>query len=506
MPCHSPLHMVFEEHIKTPAQLLDVADMLRDNIRGDTGDVVSRCTHTATSTTRFIEGRTTLSQNAYDSLNKEHMSAGIFSATGVHSLNRHNAPLVTVARDYHDRRIDLYRKGVPLPTEQMIVGATIPSAYEHYDEELRQFTETHPDTKIDRTVSLEQQVIVNSHGGVAIQTRPSFQISYEHGYDPIPTSRFIRAICETDEDIKRFVSLLAYQADPTLDKRIRNAQSFTDAFHALHEISALRYGSLSEAGVPDATLFDVAVLDGVPIHEIFGHHFEEPYHHLGFGETGAFRLGQDVGNRHIVLTDDPSIRVAGFKVNGFTNFDAYGRRREARTHIKDGCVTGFLGTEYADMRGLGQYINVNTPSFVGNAVQDIENQLPQARMSCTVLDGPTIPFDLDGIILMIPEGGHTDTRDRTYCVESRECYVLKDDQPRRIIPLKMTGGILQALVNMELLEDQTYQVGFCGRRNPLDSRYPAQAGVSQFCRAQLWKRQQVSPRPLREEHLRVLVG
>jgi len=59
------------------------------------------------------------------------------------------------------------------------------------------------------------------------------------------------------------VNLIPFIADPTPDKRIKNAANFTDAFHELHSLSRLRFGSLEEAGIkPGASQVKFYAVDG----------------------------------------------------------------------------------------------------------------------------------------------------------------------------------------------------------------------------------------------------
>lgn len=79
--------------------------------------------------------------------------------------------------------------------------------------------------------------------------------------------------------------------------------------------------------------------------------------------------------------------------------------------------------------------------------------------------------------------------------------------PHRLIPIKITGGINQALANFTLLDDWSYNTGYCGRPEPIHLPHPngtERVPVSQAARSQLWRAQQVYPRPISEAHLRVL--
>tara|TARA_Y100000034_G_scaffold125404_1_gene174898 strand:- start:1283 stop:2443 length:1161 start_codon:yes stop_codon:yes gene_type:complete len=383
---------------------------------------------------------------------------------------------------------------------------SLPCNIDMYDDEFREFTREHQNTNLTRAFVVEQKVVVNSKGGKVIQSIPSFLISYSHGYAPIPTNRNLGVVCTSDEDVRRLPTLIKYLADPTLDKRIKNAESFSEAFHELHGIAGLKYGSLEEAGIPLSELYDVVMLSGIPVHEIFGHHFEEPIKLLDFGESGTFKSGQTIQNKDIILSDNPRQEIEDFRVQGFTHVDAYGRRREERVHIKDGKVVGFLGSEYADPEKFKQFLNLERSEFVGNASQHNGIFFPQPRMSCTVFDGPSEDVDLEGKLLLVPVGGHTEPRDKTYMVRSFESYVVRDGEPRRLIPLQVTGGINQALANLVLLDDLNYQSGSCGKPEPLpESRGQAEVPVSQFVNSQMWEGQQVYPLPISDSHLRVLL-
>ena len=214
-----------------------------------------------------------------------------------------------------------------------------------------------------------------------------------------------------------------------------------------------------------------------------------------------------IQNKSLVLKDNPAQKIADFRVEGFTYFDAYGRRREERIHLQDGKVVGFLGSEYADPEKLKQFMNLERSEFVGNASQYIDGMFPQPRMSCTVIDGDTEKLDLEGKILLVSHEGHTQPQDKTYMVKSHEAYVVRNGEPQRVIPLQVTGGINQALTNMILLDDESYQTGMCGKSEPIyypQSRGTAEVPTSQFAKSQLWRGQQVYPLPISDVHLRVL--
>jgi hypothetical protein len=497
------------ELLKSQEQLKELADLMVDEARDSNTDVVSRYTRMVFNSAQFADGQKSDWNHSQSTFNKENISTGVYNVTEIDNLLPVNFEEATVSRDLQSHTFNFMPKGVPLPTEESVFFEQIPTNAQQYDDELREFSKSHKNVRISRYLTVEERIIVNSRGGKTIQVVPVFGISYSHGYSPIPTERDLSAVCTSDEDIRRMTALIRFLADPTPDKRIKNSRNFSQAFDHLHKISGLKYGSIEDAGIPLSELYDVIMLTGVPIHEIFGHHFEEPIRRLNFGESGAFRFGQSIQNKDILLEDNPDQTIEGFRIRGFTHFDAYGRKREPRVHIKDGKVVGFLGSEYADKQNLKKYLGLEKSPFIGNAYQSIDGFFPQTRMSCTVLDGKTEDINLEGRLLIVSNEGHTQPQDKTYMVKSNECYVIRDGEPKRMIPLQVTGGINQALSNIVLLPDWSYQTGSCGKPEPIyypDSRGHAQAPVSQFTRNQMWRGQQVYPLPISDNHLKILTN
>src|SRR3989338_2304826 len=490
--------------IRSESELCKIADALSEDARRSNTLVVSRHLNVAGEYVYFKDGKNLHSDFKVSSLNKE-LPEGIYTSTTEGDISADNAHLIQVARDLEPQRFRFRHKGVPLPTSHDVFFENMPSNIDCFDDELREFTKDHPNTYTQRQFYVVQQVIVNSEGGVAIQSVPFFEIRYGHGFEPIPTNRSITAVCNTDADVAKMQSLIKFLPDPTPDKRIKNAKSFSQAFHQLTAVSGLKYGSLEEAGIELAGLYDVVVLSGVPAHEVFGHQFEEPVRFIEFGESGTFKLGQSIENKDIIIRDDPHMTLSGLRVRGFTHFDSYGRPRQTREHIKNGRVVGFLGSEYADLENLAGFMNIRNDVFVGNASQYIDSVFPHPRMSCTVLTGKAEEVDLEGKILLVSHEGHTDSSDKTYNVSAKECYVVKNGEPKRVVPLKVTGGINQALANIVLINDLSYNTGFCSKGDPIN--YPsgrAQVPVSQFANSQIWQGQQVYSLPISDRHLRIL--
>jgi len=490
--------------VRDRSELETIACLLAEEAMKSNENVVSRYRRVIYNSISFINGQPTIYLYSTCNINKENMGNGIYTTDNVDDLHPDNFGEVTVSRDINEHRFKFHPKDVPLPAEEEFFIESIPTDIDFYDAELKEFTKKYRNVKLERMFSIEQQVIVNSRGGKVIQTIPYFGIFYNHGYDPIPTSRSITVVCTSDNDIRRLPVMVKYMPDPTPDRRIKEAPTFTEAFGELYRISGLKYGGLEEAGIPLSELYDIVMLTGVPVHEIFGHHFEEPIRYLNYGESGTFKHGQNIQNKGIILRDDPMQTVDGFRVQGFTNIDAYGRRREPRTHIKDGKVIEFLGSEYADPENLKRFINVEKSDFVGNASQYTDGLFPQPRMSCTVIDGPTQDIDLEGKLVLVPHTGHTDSQEKTYEVRSQEVYVIRNGMPERLIPVQVTGGINQALANIVLLRNESYQIGLCGKPDPIHDNKKQQVLVSQFGKNQLWEAQQVYPLPISDIHLKIL--
>lgn len=490
--------------IKSKEQLVELASLMYDEIKNSNNYVVSRFSRLNRSGATFINGGKSDYNVSESNLNKELMDRGIYLSKGIGELLPQNFNYALVARDLKPHRFNLHHKGIELPTDQNIFYEDIPSNAEYFDEELRQFTALHQNTGINREFSVHQKIIVNSKGGLAIQSLPYFGISYSHGFDPLGVNRSIFALCNSNEKIKKFTSLIKYISDPTPDKRIKNSKTFSEAFHELYKISKLKYGSLEEAGIKLSGLCDVVILNGVPIHEVFGHQFEEPIRFLDSDFFGAFKLGQEIANKNVLMMDNPLQTIDDFRPVGFTYVDAYGRKRESRTHLKDGKVLNFLGAEYGDIEKFRSHFNINDKGFCSNASQSTDGCLPQARMSCTVIDGKTKNIDLENRVLIVPYAGETSPINKTYQVISNECYIIKNNEPLRIPPHFVTGGIYQALANMSLLPDLNYHMGQCGKSDPLYPQNSSNIPTSQFTRSQLWEQQQLLPVAIPHELIEIL--
>ena len=497
--------------IKTDSELSEIADLLYKSLKENNDVGVARYIRVSENIVSFLDGRIVIdARSSATNINKELMKRNVYFQRDIDDVTSTNIKEAVIHRDL-DRgiRFTFKHKGIPLPTTERIYPSKLPTEIDVYDEELKDFSKSQKDTRTSRGFFVEQKVIVNSEGGKVVQTTPLFNVTFDNGYLPVPTSRTIRLVCETDQDVKSMVKAIKYISDPTPDKRVKKSKSFSEAFGELLRVSELHNRCLS---IPQQQLYDVVVISGIPVHEIFGHHFEEPIGNIKFGESSAFKFNQKFNDK-IIMKDDPSLKLEGLRVLGFTNIDAYGRERKPRTHIEDGYVKELLGSEYGDPLELGEYFGLKNDvsmNFVGNASQSFDGVFPQTRMSCTFLDGPAEDVEMEGKIVIVPIGGSTDYSKKDYELKIFESYLVKDGEPKRIVtPLKVTGGIIQAFANINLLDDVTYECGACQKPNPIQG-YPSkpygEALVSQLTKSQLWKQQQVFTSPISEQHTKVLTN
>ncbi|MFZ5955723.1 MAG: hypothetical protein ACOYT4_04830 [Nanoarchaeota archaeon] len=491
--------MAFKELIKTKSDLEDIAQAMHDEIKDSKTKVIYRCFRLLTTGAHFIDGKKTCWTNRSCNLNKEDMDSGIYFTTNSDDVFKHNLKQISTSGALTGCRFKFLQKEIPLPEDKLIFYEKNPSHINFYDEEFQDFTKEHKDVKITRWLTIEQKIVVNSKGGIKIQSIPFFHISYAQGYNPLDVNRHIGVACNSKEEMKNLYNIIKYLPDPTPDKRIRNANTFFKALNEIYNVSSKIECKNLRQGI-----YDIVILNGVPIHEIFGHHFEEPIRCLNFGESNPFRIMQRLKNVNLLLKDDANTTIAEFRPIGFTYFDAYGRKRESKTHIENGQVNEFLGSEYADLEKLNDYMGIGNGSRPGNASQFIDGMFPQSRMSCTVLDGITKNLDLEEKLIMIPQSGDTDSDLKTFRLTSHECYILNNSELQRIPPVQVTGGILNALSNLELLEDHSYSIGMCAKPEPICFKRKAEVPVSQFVRAQLWREQQVFPLPIPESYIQSL--
>ena len=132
------------------------------------------------------------------------MGGEVYGSTHLDDLFPDNLAQASVAMDLKQNHFQFHPKGIDLPTEQGTHFEPIPSGITMYDDELKEFSKHHPNTLLRRELMVDQRIVVNSKGGMAIQSTPFFMISYEHGPNPLVTDRHLNAVCTSEDDIKRF--------------------------------------------------------------------------------------------------------------------------------------------------------------------------------------------------------------------------------------------------------------------------------------------------------------
>lgn len=363
-----------------------------------------------------------------------------------------------------------------------------PQGYERWDRDFEAFTREYKNERITREFGVEQCVTVNSAGGMVAESRPFFSLHYRQGYHPHMVTRSVGAYVKSEADMDRLPALIRYLPDPNPEGRIRNADTFADAFANLHEISReVHCNTLADAGFGNELTHDVVMLSGVPIHEIFGHQFEEPIYPLNVGQQSLFPVGKDVQNRNIRLRDDPGCEIGGLEVMGSYHFDSYGRPARAVTHIEDSRVKDHLGGEYVDQKNIKSFMGVERSAFIGSARQGDEGAFPQPRMSCTVLEGAEENLDTSGKIMMVPFDGYV-LDGNFFKVLSSECY-FRDSSGnlKRFGPLEASRTVYDALRGMHILPGKSHHIGTCGKPNVLDEEADSEVMVSFLANHQLWE-------------------
>ena len=181
------------ELVKDQSELEALADLMSEEVRGLDEPVVSRFTIVHLDSNQFIGGKKLSVVGMTSNINLERMTSEIYSEINDIDLTTHNLGQATIARDLEPNRFTFQSKGKELPQDSNVFVYPIPTGIGMYDKEFMDFTKEHPDTYITIALSVEQKIIVNSSGGIAIQSIPFFQITCDHGYQPIPLRRTVTA-------------------------------------------------------------------------------------------------------------------------------------------------------------------------------------------------------------------------------------------------------------------------------------------------------------------------
>ncbi|MBD3266402.1 hypothetical protein GF373_07005 [bacterium] len=481
--------MSIEQFVKSRQEMQDLADGLYPLTAQSTCNVV-RYKQTVFDSTFFELGRMNINRCGLNAtFNVEDIEHRIYSAITGEELFPFNLPEFQEWRKREEIPFVFNHKGHDLPNTRVNDYRPLPNNFTQWDEDLRAFTKEYRNVRLTREFGVEQTILANSQGGILIESRPFWALYYRQGYGPHLVSRGLGAYVSSAEDINRLPRLIQYIPDPTPDGRIRHSATFTEAFAHLYEISkTIVFENLTQANLSQQLTHDAIMLCGVPIHEIFGHQFEEPIEPIPVGQQSLFPIGKNIQNPNIVLSDTPNLKLEGLNVLGGYAFDAYGRPSRETVHISDGIVKNHLGAEYVDAKNLPTFLGIEQSEFLGNARQGTDGLFPQARMSCTTLQGLAVENgSWEKKVLMMPSHGYV-LEGNFFKLIASECYILGDDgEPKRIGPLEGSRAIYDAVMGMHILPETSYHIGNCSKPCALDDGHDAEITVSTFTNNQLWE-------------------
>ena len=481
--------MTIEKFVKSEADLKSLANHLSQMAQREPL-AVFRYKQTVYDICFADRGRKNINQFSLTSTyNVENIAEQVFSTVRGEELFPQNINEFELWRERTETHYVFSSKGAALPTETYVDCRPIPTNYDRWDDDLTAFTAEYKDERITREFGVEQRIVVNSAGGVIIESKPFLNVYYRQGYEPHMVTRTLGAYVSSNEDVDRMTGLIDLMPDPTPDGRIRKSTSFTDAFARLHAVSRdIAYPSLDEAGMSGCLTHDVIMLSGVSAHEIFGHQFEEPIHPIPVGHQSLFPIGKNVQNENLILCDNPLQTVNGLEVIGSYRYDSYGRPAKTITHIDNSTVVQHLGGEYIDKKNLKKFLGVDESKSIGSSRQGDDGQFPQPRMSCTVLRGrETVDVDWGGKVLMAPFNGYV-LDGNFFKIMASECYVLDGNgEPKRLGPLEGSRAIYDAIIGMHILPGQSYHTGSCFKPGALDENLDSEVAVSFLANHQLWE-------------------
>lgn len=481
--------MALDEFVKSENELLEMAEAMLKIAKTRTLSVL-RYRQVVYDSMFIDRGRKNINQCSLSSTyNEENIDDRVFSTVHGEEMFEFSIPQFEEWKRRSETPYIFNYKGIPLPSKRVVDVRTIPDNYEQWDDDFQSFTKEYKNERITREFGVEQQIIVNSTGGMVIESRPFIAIHYRQGYHPFMVSRSIGSYVSNNQDVNNLVALIRFLPDPTPDQRIRASNRMTDAFSRLYDVSnEVVYSDLDECGLSNDLTHDVIMLSGVPIHEIFGHQFEEPVYPLPVGQQSLFPAGKNVQNCNLILKDNPRQTIEGLEVLGSYHYDSYGRPSQEKVHIEDSLVKEYLGCEYVDQKNLKTYLGIDRSTSVGNARQSEEGFFPQARMSCTVLEGiEEEHIDSTNKIVMVPSNGYV-LDGNFFKVMSSECYVANGSgEPKRLGPLEGSRAIYDAIIGMHILPGKSHHVGTCSKPSVVEEGYECEVAVSFFTNHQMWE-------------------
>ncbi|MFW9845276.1 MAG: TldD/PmbA family protein [Candidatus Thorarchaeota archaeon] len=204
------------------------------------------------------------------------------------------------------------------------------------------------------------------------------------------------------------------------------------------------------------------VLNGVMVHEAFGHACEAdnwPAHSTVLED----KVGERVGPNHLNLSDDPTMPGE----RGSFEYDWEGTRAKKRHLVKDGILTELLHTLETSVR-LGMEPNgaARAQSFMHD---------PLARMSNTIME----PGDWDveemiadtsgGLLLCNFNYGYTDPSKGQFMFQASHGYLIENGELGQMVrDVSLAGQILDVLAKIDAVgSDFLMDAGTCGKNGQM---------------------------------------
>ncbi len=200
------------------------------------------------------------------------------------------------------------------------------------------------------------------------------------------------------------------------------------------------------------------ILNGVMIHEAFGHATEAdnwPSHTTVLED----KVGKEVGPEYLSITDDPTMDGK----RGSYEYDWEGTKTKKRTLVKDGILTELLHTletsSRLDMEPNGA---ARSQSFM---------HAPLSRMSNTFMEPGD--WDLDelvqdtknGILLCSFNYGYTRPSVGQFMFQASHGYIIENGEKGQMVrDVSLAGNILEILSKVDAIgNDFKLDAGSCGK-------------------------------------------
>lgn len=204
------------------------------------------------------------------------------------------------------------------------------------------------------------------------------------------------------------------------------------------------------------------VLNGVMVHEAFGHACEAdnwPAHTTVLED----KVGKRVGPEHLNLSDDPTMPGE----RGSFDYDWEGTKTSKRHLVKDGILTELLHTLETSVRLRMQ------PNGAGRAQSFMHSPLP--RMSNTLMEPGD--WDVDELIADTGEGillcsfnyGYTEPSKGQFMFQASHGYIIEKGEIGQMVrDVSLAGQILEVLPKIDAVgKDFKMDAGTCGKNGQM---------------------------------------